>query len=47
LGLEVYDFPLDIPPVPIYMMWSKAFDDDPANKWLLAQLRAVMKHNRK
>ncbi|MFT4777085.1 MAG: DNA-binding transcriptional LysR family regulator [Oleispira sp.] len=47
LGLAVYDFPLDIPPVPIYMMWSKAFDDDPANKWLLAQLRAVMKNIRK
>lgn len=43
LGLEVYDFPIPVPPVPIYMMWSKAFDHDPANHWLLEQLRAVIK----
>lgn len=42
LGLAVYDFPIDIPPIPIYMMWSKAFDHDPANKWLLDQLREVI-----
>lgn len=42
LGLAVYDFPIDVPPIPIYMMWSKAFDHDPANKWLLAQLRDVI-----
>jgi DNA-binding transcriptional LysR family regulator len=43
LGLDVYDFPINVPPIPIYMMWSKAFDHDPANKWLLEQLRAVVR----
>ncbi|HCM06467.1 MAG TPA: LysR family transcriptional regulator [Oceanospirillales bacterium] len=43
LGLAVYDFPIDIPPINIYMMWSKVFDHDPANQWLLNQLRAVIK----
>ncbi|MGR6870967.1 LysR substrate-binding domain-containing protein [Pseudomonas sp. HK3] len=43
LGLKVYDFPIAVSPVPIYMMWSKAFDHDPANQWLLDQLRLVIK----
>lgn len=43
LGLVVYDFPIAIPPINIYMMWSKIFDHDPANKWLLDQLREVIK----
>jgi DNA-binding transcriptional LysR family regulator len=42
LGLNVYDFPMPVPPVPIYMMWSKAFDHDPANQWLLKQLRLTI-----
>lgn len=37
--LNVFEFPLAVPKVPIYMMWSKAFDRDPANVWLLQQLR--------
>lgn len=44
-GLEVYDFPIDVPPIPLYMMWSKAFDHDSANKWLLNQLREVIKRH--
>lgn len=44
-GLEVYDFPIDVSPIPLYMMWSKAFDHDPANKWLLNQLREVIKRH--
>lgn len=44
LGLAIYDFPLDVPPIPIYMMWSKALDHDPANRWLLDQLRAVIQN---
>lgn len=43
LGLLIYDFPIPVPPVPIYMMWSKAFDHDPAHQWLLKQLRKVVK----
>lgn len=43
LGLDVYPFPIDVPRVPVYMMWSKAFDQDPANRWLLQQLRSVVK----
>jgi DNA-binding transcriptional LysR family regulator len=42
LGLDVYDFPIAVPSVPIYMMWSKAFDHDPANLWLLDQLRSMV-----
>ena len=42
LGLAVYEFPIETPPVPIYMMWSKTFDNDPANLWLLDQLRGIV-----
>lgn len=42
LGLTVHEFPMVVPPVPIYMMWSKAFDHDPAHQWLLKQLRLAM-----
>ncbi|MFY0641650.1 MAG: LysR family transcriptional regulator [Bermanella sp.] len=42
LGLDIYDFPITVLPVPIYMMWSKSFDRDPANQWLLDQLRKVI-----
>lgn len=41
-GLDIYDFPIDVPSIPLYMMWSKAFDHDPASKWLLNQLREVI-----
>lgn len=43
-GLDIYDFPIDVPSIPLYMMWSKAFDHDPASKWLLNQLREVIKN---
>lgn len=43
-GLDIYDFPIDIPSIPLYMIWSKAFDHDPASKWLLNQLREVIKN---
>ena len=43
LGLTVHEFPMVVPPVPIYMMWSKVFDHDPAHQWLLKQLRNVVK----
>lgn len=42
LGLSIYDFPLEVPPVPVYMMWSKAYDQDPALRWLLKTFRDLM-----
>lgn len=41
-GLDIYDFPIDLPPVPIYLMWSKAMDNDPAHKWLRERLMKVI-----
>ncbi|NVK39174.1 MAG: LysR family transcriptional regulator [Gammaproteobacteria bacterium] len=41
--LNLFEFPLAVPKVPIYMMWSKAFDRDPANTWLLQQIRDSLK----
>ncbi|WP_396587594.1 LysR family transcriptional regulator [Bermanella sp. R86510] len=43
LGLQVYPFPMEVPPVPIYMMWPKVLDRNPANVWLLDQLRNAFK----
>ncbi len=42
LGLAVYDFPMSVPTVPIYMMWAKALDQDPAHRWLLHRLRSII-----
>lgn len=41
-GLAIYDFPIDLPPIPIYLMWSKAMDHDPAHQWLLERLMRVI-----
>ncbi len=35
LNLKVFPFPLDVPLVPIYMMWTRALDKDPAHQWFI------------
>ena len=43
LRLQVLRFPVPVPPVPIYQLWSPAQDKDPAHQWLRAQLAATLK----
>jgi DNA-binding transcriptional LysR family regulator len=38
LELQVLPFPVAVPPVPVYMLWSSALDRDPAHRWLRQQL---------
>ena len=38
LNLQVLAFPVPIPPVPVYLLWSPALDRDPAHRWLRQQL---------
>lgn len=33
LKLQLLDFPVAVPPLPIYLMWPKALDADPAHRW--------------
>ncbi|EKF75568.1 LysR family transcriptional regulator [Alcanivorax hongdengensis A-11-3] len=34
MGLQILPFPADLPPVPIFMLWSPAQERDPAHQWL-------------
>jgi DNA-binding transcriptional LysR family regulator len=34
LGLQVLQLPLDLPSVPIYMVWHETRRHDPAHRWL-------------
>ena len=34
LGLQVLGIPLDLPALPIYMVWHEARRHDPAHRWL-------------
>ena len=38
MQLQVLAFPVPLPPVPIYLLWSPALDKDPAHRWLREQL---------
>jgi len=42
MDLQVLAFPVPIPPVPIYMVWSPAVEQDPAHRWLRHQLQATL-----
>jgi DNA-binding transcriptional LysR family regulator len=46
LGLDTYEFPIDVPPVPLYLMWSKAFEQDPSNQWLIEKLRFIISNTK-
>jgi len=35
LNLKVFPFPMEVPLVPIYMMWTRALDKDPAHQWFI------------
>lgn len=39
LKLQVLDFPVPTPAVPIYLMWPKALDSDPAHRWFRSLLQ--------
>jgi len=43
LQLQVFDFPFKVEPVPAYMMWAQAYDQDPALQWFKKQLLAFNK----
>lgn len=43
LKLQVLDFPVPAPAVPIYLMWPKALDKDPAHRWFRAQLQKTFR----
>lgn len=42
LNLQVLPFPVPLPPVPVYMLWSPALDQDPAHRWLRQQLHDTL-----
>ena len=42
MQLQVLPFPVDLPPVPVYMIWSPAQQRDPAHRWLRQQLEQTI-----
>ncbi|MGN5391509.1 LysR family transcriptional regulator [Streptomyces sp. JL7001] len=42
LGLETFDIPLDLPPLPFGMAWHPRHDADPAHAWLRDRARELM-----
>ncbi len=40
-GVKVLPFPVAVPPVPIYLIWPRALDQDRAHAWMLTQLRTA------
>lgn len=46
LNLATYQFPWDIAPIPVYMMWAKAYDNEPALLWLRQQLIALIQQQK-
>ncbi|WP_371614548.1 LysR family transcriptional regulator [Streptomyces sp. NBC_00454] len=42
LGLETFEIPLDLPPLPFGMAWHPRHDADPAHAWLRDRARALM-----
>ncbi|MBT2448300.1 LysR family transcriptional regulator [Streptomyces sp. ISL-43] len=43
LGLEVFEVPLDLPPLPFGMAWHPRHDADPGHAWLRDCARALMR----
>lgn len=43
MGLQIMAFPVDVPPVPIYVVWPPALERDPAHRWLRQQLAHTLK----
>lgn len=41
LNLKVFPFPIEVPLVPIYMMWTRALDKDPAHQWFIQSVKAA------
>jgi DNA-binding transcriptional LysR family regulator len=41
LGLVAFDFPLDVPSVPLAMAWHRRYDADAAHAWLRGCVRTV------
>ncbi len=41
LNLKVFAFPMDVPLVPIYMMWTRALDKDPAHQWFIQCVKSA------
>ncbi|TDT44462.1 LysR family transcriptional regulator [Halospina denitrificans] len=39
LGLQVLPFPMDVGELPIYAIWPKVLDQDPAHQWFRQQIR--------
>jgi len=43
-GLAVVPLPLEVRPIPIYMIWHESRDDHHAHRWLRAQLKRVCRN---
>jgi DNA-binding transcriptional LysR family regulator len=41
-GLGSASVPFEVPTMPMYMVWHKRYQQDPAHRWLRAQLEAVV-----
>jgi DNA-binding transcriptional LysR family regulator len=46
LGLRVLPIPLDLPPLPIYMVWHEKRRNDAAHRWLRELIATKLKPSR-
>ena len=42
LGLAVHPFPVPVAPVPVFLIWHRSHDADPAQRWLRDGIRRVV-----
>jgi DNA-binding transcriptional LysR family regulator len=42
LGLAIHPFPVPVAPVPVFLIWHRSHDADPAQRWLRDGIRRVV-----
>ncbi|MEQ8780739.1 MAG: LysR family transcriptional regulator [Roseibium album] len=40
-GLEIHDFPVDVPSIPISLIWHQKFDGNQACKWIIQEIQEL------
>jgi DNA-binding transcriptional LysR family regulator len=43
-GLAIAPLPVEVRPIPIYMVWHESRDDSRTHRWLRAQLKRVCRN---
>jgi len=43
LGMQVFDLPIEIPPIQSLLYWHENAENDPANKWMREIIISIMK----